>query len=89
MGWPNIHAVPPEFQRPDPLTLPLGPVQEPTWAGREAAVAWCLHNLTPGQKALFYQTLHDGENLRLDHCRDVIRRERAELEKAAKKDRWP
>jgi hypothetical protein len=93
MGWPNIHAVPPEFQTVTCSHGPhdgyLPPIAGPTWEDREFRVGWLLTNLSPGEKALLYQTLHDGENLRLDRCRDVIRRERAELEKAAKKDRWP
>jgi hypothetical protein len=59
----------------------LTPDAPRTWSEREERAAWVLRNFTPGEKAKLYRTLHEGENLRLHQCRDVERREKAELEK--------
>lgn len=84
MGWPPIPPPPlTEGVVPiDPTTQPLPVAPPATWLGREERVAWCLRNLTSGEKARLYWLLHKAEDLRLDRCEYIAHQERKTLKGA-------
>jgi hypothetical protein len=69
-------------EAPDVLACALSPDAPVLWADCETRVAWCLRNLTKGEKAYLYRLLHTGEGMRIDRCQDHEREERAALKKA-------
>lgn len=59
----------------DPLEQPLQPGAPVGWEFKERRVQWCLHNLTPGEKAYLYRLLH-SQGIRLDACLSIEKKER-------------
>lgn len=62
------------FAPADPFEMPLGP-KFGSWAERERAVEWVLHNFSAGQLALLYKLLHDGHGLRRAAVDEKIKKE--------------